>query len=328
MGKNGSDLPIRRTGVTLATTHGQVLVALCEQAAAQVFLAAPFIKQDILRRLLQAIPEKPEVTIVTRWIPEEVAYGVSDLAVLDLVTARPKTRLLLHPCLHAKFYRIDSHCLVGSANLTANALGWSQVPNIEILIEVLHEQHGLITFEEILIRQAIIATESIRKSVQLAADEIQKQLLYTPKNIESNSKELLLPLTWFPVCVSPEHLYRIYSGADTSLLLTSAVNTGRSDLSILAILPGLSEDDFRRYVMALLDQMPIVQKIYTMSKNSAITTEAVISIVRKTMEEVPEPVYDAETYWLVLKKWLLYFFPHRYRVRAAVEIFEQARELP
>lgn len=326
MGQNGPNFPLRQSGIVLST-HGETLLALCEKAVAQVFLVAPFIKQDVLRRLLQAIPVEPEVTIVTRWIPEEVAHGVSDLAVLDLVTARPKARLLLHPCLHAKYYRVDSRCLVGSANLTAMALGWSQVPNIEILIEVPPEQHGLVALEETLLCQAMVATESIRRSVQLAAEEIQKRRLLTPEDIGRDSQGLTRSSAWLPTCVSPEYLYRIYSGADTSSLLTSAVNAGRYDLSSLAILPGLSEDDFRRYVMALLDQMPVVQEISTLSKNSAITTEAATSIVRKIMEGIPEPAYDAETYWLALKNWLLHFFSSRYRARAAVEVFEQAREL-
>jgi len=93
-------------------------------------------------------------------------------------------------------------------------------------------------------------------------------------------------------------------------------------------MPGLSEEDFCRYVVAILDQTPVVQEISSLSKNSAITSETAAVVVSKVMEGIPTPAYDAETYWLALKKWLLHFFPDRYRVRAAVEVFEQARELP
>lgn len=42
---------------------------------------------------------------------------------------------MLHPSLHAKFYRIDDVVLIGSANLTSSAMGWSQQPNLEILCQ-------------------------------------------------------------------------------------------------------------------------------------------------------------------------------------------------
>lgn len=312
----------------MSPTHGQALLALCEQATARVLLAAPFVKERVLRRLLQAIPAAAEVTIVTRWIPEEVAHGVCDLGILDLATERPKTQLLLHPCLHAKYYRVDSRCLVGSANLTATALGWCPVPNIEILLEASPEEHGLPQLEERLLQQSITATESIRKSVAQAVEEFRSRAQAAPVGEPSEIQEPLLVSAWLPICVSPEYLFKIYSGADTSALLTSTVSAGHHDLSSLAIIPGLSEDDFRRYIVAILDQTPVVQEISSLSRNSAITAETATAVVGKVMEEIPSPFYDAETYWLALKKWLLHFFPDRYRVRAAVEVFEQARELP
>jgi len=309
-------------------THGQALLALCEQATAEVFLAAPFIKEGVLRRLLQVIPRESEVTIVTRWIPEEVAHGVCDLGILGLANQRPKTQIRLHPCLHAKYYRVESRCLVGSANLTATALGWCPIPNIEILLEVSAGEHGLPQLEERLLHQSIIATESIRKSVEHAVEEIRNKI-----SIESAGESIELqntsqPSAWLPMCISPEYLFKIYSGADTSTLLTSAVDAGQHDLSLLAVVPGLSELEFHRYVVAILDQTPVVQEIMSLSRNSFITSETATIVVGKVMEGIPNPSYDAETYWLALKKWLLHFFPDRYRVRAAVEVFEQARQLP
>lgn len=314
----------------MSPTYGQALLTLCEQATERVFLAAPFIKERVLRRLLQAIPASSEVTIVTRWIPEEVAHGVCDLGILDLATERHKTRLLLHPCLHAKYYRVDSRCLVGSANLTATALGWCPVPNIEILLEVSPEEHGLPKLEERLQQQSIMATESIREAVAQAVEEFRRrdQNIIAPVGEPSGLQDPFRASAWLPICVSPEYLFKIYSGADTSALLTSAVSAGQHDLSSLAIIPGLSEDDFRRYVVAILDQTPVVQEISSLSRHSAITPETAIAVIVKVMAGIPSPAYDAEIYWLALKRWLIYFFPDLYRVRAAVEVFEQARELP
>lgn len=312
----------------MSVSHGQALLVLCGQAIAQVFLAAPFIKVGVLRRLLQNIPAESEVTIVTRWIPIEVAQGICDLGILDLVTERPKTRLLLHPCLHAKYYRVDARCLVGSANLTATALGWCPVPNIEILLETSPEDHGLPQLEEKLLHQSITATESIRRSIEHAVEEIRQKVLSAVGEDLDELQESFHATAWLPTCVSPEYLFKIYSGADTSFLLTSAVNAGQHDLSSLAIISGLSEDNFRRYIVAILDQTPVVQAISSVSKTSAVVSEAATVVVGMVMKEIPSPAYDAETYWFVLKKWLLHFFPNQYRVRAAGEVLEQARELP
>lgn len=155
-------------------------------------MVSPFIKEGVLRKLFQALPITPEVTVVTRWIPEEVARGVCDLEIFNLVKQRPKTRLFLHPCLHAKYYRFDSRCLVGSANLTDKALGWVPVPNIELLLEMSSEEHGLHGFEERLLFQSIKATENIRDSIALAVAEIQKQSKITT-SVEST--DLLLICT-------------------------------------------------------------------------------------------------------------------------------------
>lgn len=103
------------------------------------------------------------------------------------------------------------------------------------------------------------------------------------------------------------------------------MSAGHHDLSLLAIIPGLSEDDFRRHIVAILDQTPVVQEISSLSRRSAITSETTTALIGKVMDGIPSPAYDSEIYCLALKKWLHYFFPDLYRVRAAVEVFEQTR---
>src|SRR3546814_20286660 len=87
---------------------GDALLALLSSATEPVFLIAPFIKQDAMARLLGAIPDDIAVTCVTRWRPDEIAAGVSDLEVFDLIRARASGTLLLQPHLHAKLNRTGS----------------------------------------------------------------------------------------------------------------------------------------------------------------------------------------------------------------------------
>ena len=76
------------------------------------------------------------VRIVTRWRAREVAAGVSDLAVFEITNDRRNTALDLLDDLHAKLYLADNKGLIGSANLTAPALGWATRNNVEILMAV------------------------------------------------------------------------------------------------------------------------------------------------------------------------------------------------
>ncbi|MFM6208190.1 phospholipase D family protein, partial [Planktothrix sp.] len=104
---------------------GEQLQNLCLNAQVEIIIAAPFIKASILKKLLDSIKSGLPIKCVTRWFPEEVLAGVTDLEVWLIIESYPNSSLWLRNDLHAKYYRADQQCLIGSANLTANALGWS-----------------------------------------------------------------------------------------------------------------------------------------------------------------------------------------------------------
>src|ERR1022692_3406709 len=112
------------------------LEALCSSAHNDLLLIAPFIKYAVLARLFGGTQPSVHVQVVTRWLPQDIKAGVSDLEVWDVVKGRTRTRLWLRQDLHAKYYRADDRCLVGSANLTGSALGLSAAPNLELLVPV------------------------------------------------------------------------------------------------------------------------------------------------------------------------------------------------
>ncbi len=113
----------------MSTIWGTELFELCAEANQEVLLVAPFIKASVLERLLDRIYPDVSLKCITHWFPEEIVAGVSDLEVWNLIQNRPNSSLWLRPDLHAKYYRADNCCLIGSANLTNKALGWSDCPN-------------------------------------------------------------------------------------------------------------------------------------------------------------------------------------------------------
>jgi phosphatidylserine/phosphatidylglycerophosphate/cardiolipin synthase-like enzyme len=136
---------------------GNQLLEACRSARSTLTLCAPFVKGPVLKRVLDATAESVSVELFTRWRPEEVAAGVSDTVVLDIAESRGG-RVLLCDRVHAKFMRFDDRVLIGSANLTATALGWTALPNLELLIEVPANTAQLRELEDRLRRESIVAT--------------------------------------------------------------------------------------------------------------------------------------------------------------------------
>ncbi len=281
---------------------GEILLSLCQNASNDVFLAAPFIKKDTLQKILAVIPVEIErLTVVTRWVPSEIALGVSDLEVFDLLD-KSNAQLLLHPCLHAKYYRVDNRCLIGSANIRQ--------------------------LEVQLINQAIAATKFIVNALQREVNEFKKKFPGQVTTIEDQGAHINHNhQVWLPVCNRPDYLYRIYTSHDTSDLLISVVNAGKEDLYMLNVLPGLTEINFKKYIAAIFEHIPIVKEIHSLSKGSGITSDAAKGVITKYRAQISDPIYDSETYWQIFKTWLIYFFPKRYRIRSETEVLEQAREI-
>ena len=87
-----------------------------------------------MKDIFSVVPEDVHISCVTRWRPNEIKMGVSDLQIWDLFKNRPNSDLYLINNLHAKLYKSDEECLIGSSNLTLKALGWTKNHNLEILM--------------------------------------------------------------------------------------------------------------------------------------------------------------------------------------------------
>ena len=102
------------------------------QTGRDVVLVAPYMKVSALRRLLSFMECKQRVQCITRWRHEELLSGVSDIECREVVVSEGGS-FLLHPTVHAKYYRVDDVVLIGSANVTNAGLGWTDNANVEIL---------------------------------------------------------------------------------------------------------------------------------------------------------------------------------------------------
>lgn len=289
---------------------GLQLEELCIQARHEVLLAAPFIKLNTFDRLLKSIDQNIKVRCVTRWHPDEIVAGVSDLDVWLLVKERPHTTLWLRSDLHAKYYRGDQRVLVGSANLTNAALGWSKRANLELLIS----SDVLADFEQELFAGSVIVDDSLYKHVKQRVDALPAILKpetvdIPPDLLDENIMPTVSLEAWLPLLRHPEKLYTAYAG-DVDQLGTGSRIAALYDLQALDIPVGLNREQFEAYVGIELLQKPIIRQV-----DQFVETPQRFGAVRDLLKTLPSSIqdgFDPDMAWQTLMRWLVYFMPQRY----------------
>lgn len=290
---------------------GTQLKKLCNNAQTEILIAAPYIKAPVLKEILTSI--KPEITIkcVNRWLIEEILTGVSDLEVWQIIKSHPHASLWLRNDLHAKYYRVDNQCLIGSANLTAKALGWSNQPNLELLVQLPANHSFLPDFEQELLKKCIQVDSLLYEQYLKIINQIENENVPSEdlQLIINSSSDILTNENWIPTLRNPEELYLAYSRQEDKLT-TIARKTAINDLQFLNIIPNLNKNNFNAYVGILLLQKPIIQEI-----DNFVKTPQRFSAVRDFLASLPcanLPNFNPERAWQTLMRWLLYFLPLRY----------------
>ncbi len=315
---------------------GTQLKHLCAGARHVLIIAAPFIKASALKQLLHALPENVAVTCITRWRVDEIAAGVSDLEVWPLLRDRAHATLHLRANLHAKYYRADSDVLVGSANITNAALGWSRTPNLELLVPMQLNDH-LLAFEEQLTDDVITVDDALHDAVALATERfkstmlpltsVEEPVIALQDEAESSSVKQE-SVYWLPQTRYPEHLYTVYSG-ELEQVTTATAKTSLEDLAFLQIPPGMSREAFEACVAGILLLLPITQEL-----DQFVQSPRRFGEMRQWLAQHPrtkEMNRDEVTYaWQVLMRWLLYFLPSMYRldVPSHSEVFGKVHDHP
>lgn len=297
---------------------GAQLEQLCAQGRREILLVAPFVKANALRRLLEHIRSDIPVRCVTRWRPEEIVAGVSDLEVWPLLRDRPLASLALRNDLHAKYYRADALCLVGSANLTDTALGWARQPNLELLVVLPAEQPELQAFEAKLQSTSIPVDEALYQQMLAIVELLRLQPEPMPTliherpdvvyEIEGDTQEITGAL-WLPTLRQPADLYLAYQGRWDELTGGARI-AAANDLRALVLPTQLSKPAFNAYIGLLLLQKPLVREIDNLLVNSQ--RFGAIRDLLAAQRGDSDTDFDASRAWQTLMRWLLYFLPARY----------------
>ena len=287
------------------STQGGRIRALFESAVNGAAIIAPFIKVDALQSLLDVTPSDIHLRCVTRWIPQEVAAGVSDPEILDILEERGNFSLSLVDRLHAKLYIADDRCLAGSANVTLAGLGeGSDYRNIEVLVETSSTDPGIAATLEEISQAERPATKIMAQTARRLADSISTS---TPSAVG-------LEAFWFPGSRQPENAYRFYTqppgyvGAADRILL--------ADLASSNLQPGLEEDEFQTAIRSLLAAIPIAEDLLAETEDTTLT----LAGIHAYLDTIARGEFSANDLWLAFVNWMAYFFPDRVMKQEIAEI--------
>lgn len=279
---------------------GEKLVDLAASTEHEFVMCAPFAKKAVVDRVLASLRADVKVSLFTRWRPEEIAAGVSDTGVLPSVRSR-EGRVYLHDHLHAKYYRNENHLLLGSANLTATALGWTPTPNIELLVEAGLDAVGEV--ERYLLTESVQATDAIAREVEDIAKLFPKAIPPLNTGPDPNTRVDV----WVPNLRVPSDLYSAYSNGLDRMTTRSAA-AAAVDLAVLDLPPGLDGQQFRTLVGHRLRSQALFRDI-----DQHLERPRRFGDVRRKLSELTGYERDrADEAWQTMMRWMLEFLPERY----------------
>ena len=264
------------------------LVELVPEAS-ELVLFAPYIKEKTLSDLLSLARSANSLTCVTRWLPSDIAIGISDVSVRQVILERGGD-FRLHPNLHAKYYRCDGYVLVGSANLTEPGMGLGASPNLEILASV-DRSFDAERFERDLLAQS----RPINDAEFDVWASISVERHNTAFHLEGTE------LSWRPLTRNPEDVWLVYSKDDQSVRSSLVRENAGYDLAGLMIPTELDRDSFEVWVSAALLSSPFV--CYVRSLPDGQDGEEFIRVSDDWKLPPADARYAAET----ARSWLAHF---------------------
>ena len=285
-----------------SSSHGHRIRELFSTAKESVSIIAPFIKIGALCSLTEVVDPDIHLQCVTRWLPEEVAAGVTDPTIIYELQKRGKYSLTIVDSLHAKMYIADDRCLTGSVNTTNKGFGDADNSNIEILVES--------SVDDPDIKKTLL---DIAQAERVATIEMAEKIMVLATSLPQ--RDINVDEFWFPRSNKPDDAFKFYSNmpeeyiseADRLLLL---------DLEGTKIPPGLSEPEFRFEICSLLSEIPLVDALLDVTNDITLTrTDAYPQL--KVLENEEFSVNDL---WKSLVKWTVYFFPDKVMSQEIAEV--------
>lgn len=289
---------------TITFNQGSRIRNLFKGSRGDISIISPFIKKRALCSLLEVIPSGVYVRCVTRWIPEEIASGISDPDIIDVLENRGDYKLTLVDNLHAKLYIAENICLVGSANVTLQGLGDLDSGNIEILVETSISDPGVRdTLSNISRVEKIATLETADKMVALASS-------LPPHDLNFGGEGF-----WFPYSTKPEKAYDLYMHP-TDVYIAETDRILLWDIERARIPYGLSVEKFKFEVCNLLEEIPLTRGLLDAKFDMIINKAEAYPYLSPLITEE----YTIDDLWRSFVRWMVFFFPDKVMLQEISEL--------
>ena len=281
---------------------GEQVRELLRSATDRSFVIAPFIKTQALEYLLEVVRPECQLVCITRWLPADVAAGVSDTEIFEIINGREKSELRLLDDLHAKLFAGDTACLVGSANVTLKGLGLIPRSNTELLVESSTTDGSVDAFLKLVQDRSRPATVEEARQVERLAEELRA---VEQRPVERDT-------FWFPTTTRPDGAYGWYTQAGQGGHWRPIARETVRDLARAGVPPGQSEEQFYESVESkLLEITPIADHLGASGGEDSLQRSALEQDLQSLVDA--GLVGDTEQVWNALVAWVSYFVAGLYK---------------
>ena len=264
--------------------------------ARRLVIAAPYIKEDALSMILANLDPSASLVCVTRWSLNELVTGVSDVQCRAIVKEFGGS-FKLHPFLHAKYYRIDGVVLIGSANLTSSAMGWSVQPNLEILC------HAGDDFDSDGFQRALFQDAREVSDEEYRYWDTVSHIATQDAGISVGSQMQLR--AWKPRTRDPRNFMLIYRDRNIELASFDEQQAAFNDLATLQVPLNLADREVHAWISACLLSASFVNSVIRL--HNMVIDER--SSRRILADQYTLSITEARRLMESVESWLSFFIP-------------------
>ena len=277
----------------MGESPGDLLGRLCRDSERLVFVA-PYIKADALSRILANANPSASLLCITRWKAQDILLGASDIQCRNIIKERNGI-FRLHPSLHAKYYWTDDGVLVGSANLTNAALGWSPASNLEILCKPSFDFDTRAFEQALLSGSQEVSDTDFEYWRAIAALDLKGGNAAFAENIRVR--------TWRPQTRDPRNLIMAYQGGVNNIASPDEQRAVGRDIDALNLPLELTNAEVRDWALAYLLATPFTDSVIHNRDVDAVIAARSLSIAYGI--DVTAARRDMET----VQNWLAFLMP-------------------
>jgi len=147
-------------GILGTPEYGEAIKAVVRSAQTELAIVSAFATRTAAETIFRSVsPTVRRKELHVRWLPDDLLFGASDLAVYELAREHGFA-MFMQPVLHAKFVIADRKCVVlGSANMTGRGLGLFSEVNTEAGMMLEPEAPEVEMLEEIMSHSTLITPD-------------------------------------------------------------------------------------------------------------------------------------------------------------------------